>query len=117
MGQLAEWCELEWLENAVLRHDDPSDDNHLEFHKAYVTSWDIKPKRQLIQIIISFQWFIAIALLSIETGRVVQINTTLHLLSVTQNFNMTALDFCSDSMGACEQSSMLVVYSASRCCE
>jgi hypothetical protein len=36
IGQLAEWCELNFLSRALLRHNDPSDDYSLPLHETFV---------------------------------------------------------------------------------
>jgi hypothetical protein len=74
IGQLAEWCELNLLSRALLRHNDPSDDYSLPLHESFVLGYGIKPKRKLIQITVSSAHFALNALRALETGWVIQLN-------------------------------------------
>ncbi len=74
IGQLAEWCELNLLSRALMRHNDPSDDYSLPLHEIFVLGYDIKPERQLIQITVSSAYFALNALRALETGWVIQLN-------------------------------------------
>ncbi len=95
---MAEWCELNLLSRALLRHNDPSDDYFLPLHKTFVLSYDIKPERQLIQITYSSAHCALNALRALETGWVIQLNGDATFGFCRAELDMIELGF--NSLGA-----------------
>ncbi len=93
IGQLEEWGELNLLSRDLLCHNDPSDDYSLPLRETFVLGYDIKPERQLVQIIVSSAHFGLNSLRALETGWVIQLNGDAKFAFFRAKLNMIELVF------------------------
>ena len=74
-GSLGQFAEANWFRSLIDRHNDETDQYHLDFFKPVVIGRDLNAKRDIVHINISSLWFLMNSLRAIASGWVFQLNS------------------------------------------